>query len=88
MDLVGSPVVKPLPIKSLNAYLSKVVMCTEASDILKFRIDYIYQIRIIFLVKLLKKWSRGRREGAKWREKLVSFMDEPLNKDSGIDSHT
>ena len=56
MDLVGSPVVKPLPIKSLNAYLSKVVMCTEASDLLKFRIDYIYQIRITFLVKLLKKW--------------------------------
>ena len=55
MDLVGSPVVKPLSIKSLNACLSKVVMCTEANDLLKFRIDYFYQIRIIFLVKLLKK---------------------------------
>ena len=63
MDLVGSPVVKPLSIKSLNACLSKVVMCTEANDLLKFRLDYIYQIRITFLsnvvqsrVVLLKKW--------------------------------
>ena len=28
-------------------------------------------------IMLLKKWWRGRREGEKWREKLVSFMDEP-----------
>ena len=60
MDLVGSPVVKPLPIKSLNAYLSKVVMCTEASDLLKFRIHLSNQNYI--LSKAFKKvvtWDEG-----------------------------
>ena len=41
MDLEGSPVVKPLFFKSYNAYLNKVVVCTEANDLLKVRMDNI-----------------------------------------------
>ena len=44
-------------------------MCTEANDLLKFRLDYIYQIRITFLsnvvqrrIMLLKKWEEGGRK--------------------------